>query len=139
MQSALLLTASLLLVAADKPPSDKDEFQGTWVLDQRSRKEGKPLPAELRKALQIRFTGDKIIFKNGDDTHEGTVAIQPDRKPKAITITHRDGKTRASKGLYFFSRGLLVLYFAAPGQDRPKEVPKDGGKGEFLVLERVKP
>jgi uncharacterized protein (TIGR03067 family) len=135
-----LAAACLVMLAADKPKSDKDEFQGTWVLDEggRSKKNGVPLPEELRKNLKITFAGDKVIFKNGDDTHHGTFTLEPDKKPKAITITHGDGRTKDSKGIYYFARGLLVLCFTEPGGERPKEIPKGDWKGEYLVLQRAK-
>jgi uncharacterized protein (TIGR03067 family) len=135
------LTVCLILVAADKPKSDKDEFQGTWIIneDGRSKKNGVPLPAELRKNLKITFSGNKILMKNGDEQHMGTFVLEPDKKPKAITITHNDGRTKASQGVYFFSQGLLVLCFAEPGQARPREIPKGNWKGEYLVLQRAKP
>lgn len=131
-------TTCLLATAADKPRSDKDEIQGSWVLDDRSKKNGVPLPEELRKSLRITFSANKIVFRIGDETHEGTFELEPDKKPKRITVRHADARTKPSRGIYFFSKGLLVLYFAEPGKDGPTEVPKDGGKGEYLVLERIK-
>jgi uncharacterized protein (TIGR03067 family) len=118
--------------------SDKEEFQGTWVVLEGSTQNGKPLPADLVRSLRITFTGDKIVIRNGDDTREGTFTLDPKAKPKAITINHSDGKTKPSRGIYVFDRGLIKMLFADPGKKRPTGFRTEGDKGDFVALQRVK-
>ena len=141
-RSLLVCTAMLLLVAAKKPmpekaKSDKALFQGTWTLRKGSEKNGRPLPPDLLTSLRITFAGDRIIIKNRDDTKEGTFTIDPMSKPKAITISHSDGKTRPSRGIYTFERGLLQMLFAEPGKKRPTGFRTEDKKVEFLSMQRV--
>jgi uncharacterized protein (TIGR03067 family) len=135
----LLLLLAPGLLGADAPANDQKHLQGTWkVLT--ANKDGKPLPAELVKNLKLTFRGEKFILRVADETREGTFTLQPAKKPKAITVTHADGKTKPSEGIYAFDKGRLSLCFAEPGQDRPTGFePKDGAKCELYILERDKP
>jgi uncharacterized protein (TIGR03067 family) len=134
-----VIVASVLLVAADSPKSDKDGFQGTWVIEQ-GTKNGQPLLPELLKSLRITFAGDKIILKSAGQRNQGTFGLDDTKKPGQITITYVDGKTMPSKGIYKFEGGdKLKLHMAEPGMERPVSFdPKKGEKSEVLVLAREK-
>jgi uncharacterized protein (TIGR03067 family) len=132
-----VLPALLLIAADDAPKSDGEALQGTWSLKAGSKKNGKPLPKELLKNLKIVFAGKKIILKVGEDTREGTFVLNERTKPKRITVTHSDGKTRNTRGIYQFDKETLWLCFANPGEDRPTGFrPKEGVNWEVLALER---
>src|SRR5690242_14143355 len=115
-RSLVVCTAILLLMAAkksrpEKSKTDQEEFQGNWIVLEGSLQNGKPLPTDLVRSLRITFAGGKIIIKNGDTTKEGTFSLDPEAKPKAITIHHSDGKTKPSRGIYVFDRGLIKMLF----------------------------
>jgi uncharacterized protein (TIGR03067 family) len=141
-RSLLICAAALLIMAPQKPPGekakgDKAEFQGTWALLPGSTQNGKPLAEDLVKSLRITFAGDKIILTNGQDSKEGTFTLDPDAKPKAITIKHSDGKTKPSRGIYLIDRGVINLRFADPGKKRPAGFRTDGNTGDFLKLHKT--
>jgi uncharacterized protein (TIGR03067 family) len=138
MKQMFLVLAALFLVSADTPKNDKESFQGTWVVVQ-GTKNGAPLPAELLKGLRITFAGDKIILKSAGSKNEGTIVLDPKKKPPEITIAYSDGKTMPSKGIYTFGSDKLFLCVAEPGMERPTSFkPTKGEKWQILVLSKGK-
>jgi RNA polymerase sigma factor (sigma-70 family) len=67
----------------EKPRSDKEALQGTWVEVSRG-KDGEKLPEDQRWKLV--FDGDKVTVE-GAKRREGTYTIDPEKKPKEIDLT----------------------------------------------------
>ena len=135
---AFLVLTTVFLMGADAPTNDKDRIQPTWVVED-GTKNGQPLPKELRQSLRITFAGDKLILRSAGQKNEGTFALDPSKKPAEITITHSDGKTLPSKGIYGWREDKLILWLAEPGMARPTGFQaKKGDKLEILVLAKEK-
>jgi uncharacterized protein (TIGR03067 family) len=66
----------------EKPKSDKEALQGTWVEVSRGE-DGEKLPEDKRWKLV--FDGDKVTVIGFGK--EGTYTIDPDKKPKEIDLT----------------------------------------------------
>src|SRR5262249_48273578 len=129
-----VLLAVLLLGsgwAQDAPKNDRDRIQGTWVR-MWAVYDGEDLPDE---GIQATFKGDRMTLILGKDRkQEWTFKLDPDRKPKEITL-RADGKEL--KGIYDFGGyrlggEYLQMCFSAPGGERPKELWfKKGSKTLF--------
>jgi uncharacterized protein (TIGR03067 family) len=149
---AMLCVASITIVSvrADAPKSDKELFQGAWVL-QRGETDGIPLVEVLDTKgignLQIDFSGDTMKMSGfGTQNHKYRFTLKPDEKPKAIDSMAEETQGKAIKGtlvpgIYKIDGDTLTLCLANnPAAERPKEfkAPK-GSRLSLLVLTRTKP
>src|SRR5436305_4212308 len=76
--------------AAAPPPGDLDQLQGAWRIEA-SWWNGAPEPAAAR-SVTIHFRGDKCIVVDKDGNgYEETIALMPERNPKAIDRWGKDG------------------------------------------------
>jgi uncharacterized protein (TIGR03067 family) len=136
------LLAALLAVllfgngwAQDTPENDRDRIQGTWVRSW-AVYDGKDL---LDEGIQATFKGDRMTLILGKDKkQEWTFKLDPNRKPKEITL-RADGKELKGiyrLGGYRLGGEYLQMCFGAPGGERPKVLwYKKGSKTLFLWLD----
>jgi RNA polymerase sigma-70 factor (ECF subfamily) len=68
----------------DKPKSDKELLQGTWVEESRGADEKKAAEGDRWKLV---FDEDKVTWTDKGKDREGTFSVDPDRKPKEIDLT----------------------------------------------------
>jgi RNA polymerase sigma-70 factor (ECF subfamily) len=116
----------------EKPKSDKETLQGTWLQVSEERN-GEKLPEEKIRGGKIVFADDKVTWQGEPETRarEGTFTIDPDKKPKEIDLTFGD---ITLKGLYELKGNTLKVVIAERG--RPTEFGSTGGG--ILVFERKK-
>jgi uncharacterized protein (TIGR03067 family) len=131
----LLAPAVLALAAADKPDDatkkDMDTIQGTWKSTS-AQFNGKDLPAEEGARASTVFDGDKFKHLNGGSVvGEGTFKLDANKKPAAIDMTDKDGKTRM--GIYQFDGDTLKVAMSDPGKDRPTELASKADSGVFFI------
>jgi uncharacterized protein (TIGR03067 family) len=103
--------------AKEKPKSDKELIQGTWI-PVSGEQNGEKLAEEKYKEGKIVFTDDKValqILEMGQ-AREGTFTIDPDKKPKEINLTFGNA-TRM--GIYKLEGAKLTLVMSERG--RPTE------------------
>ena len=142
----LLAVAVGLLVAADAPKDDAKndlkKFQGTWQVTT-MEVDGQKMPAEEAKNFQVIIKGDKYTLKNMDNiVSEGTVKLDPSKKPRAIDITpmEGDGKGQSMLGIYEIDSETQKVCYAQPDQKRPAKFVSEAGSGNTLiVLKKAKP
>jgi uncharacterized protein (TIGR03067 family) len=143
----LALGATGLLLAADNPTGDAkkdlDRMQGSWVAASGEAK-GNPFPDEQVKGTKLVLKGDKYSYTVGDTyQEEGTLKVDPTKKPKTIDVTIVEGEDKGETqlGIYEIGKDTLKLCFAPPGKGktRPKDFSTNAGNEQLmLVLTREK-
>jgi uncharacterized protein (TIGR03067 family) len=136
------LTLSCLMLFGTAPQDDvKKElakFEGTWQPFY-VEADGKELKADIKEHRLV-IAGKAFVF-TGDGKQEGTITIDPGKKPPTIDteVTAGDHKGTKMVGIYEFSKDrLMVCYTAAPGE-RPAEFRTREKSGLFIVMyKRVK-
>jgi uncharacterized protein (TIGR03067 family) len=137
----LALSVIGLLIAADSPRGDAkkdlDRIQGSWVAASGESK-GNAIPDEQVKGTKFVLKGDKYSYTVGDTyQEEGTLKVDPTKKPKTIdvTIAEGDDKGETQLGIYELDKDTLKLCFAPPGKDktRPKDFSTNAGNQQLLL------
>ena len=128
--------AGLMLLAADDPTkNDKVKIQGTWKVEAVTLPNGKPLPADELPDVRMTFDGDKVVMtQDGKKVEEGTFALDPGKKPSAIDLLGKEGKTGLQ--IYQLDGDTLKLASAGEGKDRPTDFEAKGIS--ITVLKRQK-
>ncbi len=106
---------------------DLQKLEGTWKLvasERQGKKQDDPSKTEwIIKGNQLTVT------VSGAKMHVGTIALDPAKNPKELTVTYTDGvwKGFSHPALYILNGDQLkVCRFGAPNAARPKEF---AGKG----------
>jgi uncharacterized protein (TIGR03067 family) len=143
----LIVVMSSLSVAADAPKDDAkkdlDHLQGNWVATS-AESAGQAMPDETVKSMKFTIKGNKYTYTMGDSyKEEGTLKLDPTKKPKTATITITEGndKGETQLGIYQLDRDTLKFCFARPGKDkeRPKEFSTNADNEQLvLVFKREK-
>jgi uncharacterized protein (TIGR03067 family) len=131
----LVLTAGLgiLGVAADEAKKELDSLQGEWKLVSATR-DGKDMPPERVKGFKNTVKGDRFtITSEGKTAEEGTMKLEPGKKPKQTDLVLAEGN-RTARGIYELSGDTFKLCYAPPGKDRPKEFSAREGTGCTLSV-----
>ena len=139
MKSLCLLSVALglFLVApsGNAAPGPKDEkadlkkFEGNWIFASWDSN-GQSLPQEFLDSCKWSVKGDKYTFEQGENKEEGSIKIDPSKKPATIDldITSGNDKGKAQPGIYKIDGETITVCLARPGE-----------KGHILVtLKRAK-
>ncbi len=143
-QLPMILAVGMCL-AADDPKDDAakkelDMLQGTWTTLS-IEEDGKALPAEKLKGSEMVIKGDKYTFKLGDMSEEGTLKLDPAKKPKTVDISITSGQDKGKKqlGLYELSAESFKLCVTRPELERPKGIAaKEGSENILFTFKRAK-
>jgi uncharacterized protein (TIGR03067 family) len=115
---------------------DLQAFKGTWRLSSREE-DGKKFSEEETKDVIATIDGSgKVSVRRGDKViNEGTVKLDPTKKPKTIDVTYTEGerKGQAVLGIYKIEGDTFRLCVARPGDGRPAEFSAKAGSGCILV------
>jgi uncharacterized protein (TIGR03067 family) len=129
-----------LLLAADEAKekqrmSDQEKVQGTWAMVSGDRN-GKPLPDEVIKHVQLIFAGDKLTTKHKDRATDAKFKLRPEPTPKEIDLD-LDGSV--GRGIYDLEGDNLKILHGEVGNPRPTtfDVKEPSGL-TLLVLKREK-
>jgi uncharacterized protein (TIGR03067 family) len=128
----LLATGGLGAVEpGDKAAQDElKKLEGTWEFKS-SELGGKQAPAEFVKGASIVIKGDKYTTHAlGTVVDEGTVKVDPSKKPKTIDRVSSKLKGFVHQGIYELDGDKLRICENA--NDRPREF--DSTKGMFTNL-----
>ena len=136
----LVLMGLGLLTAAPgtKDEKDKDDlkkFDGAWVFTSWDHA-GEALPAEARETAKWTIKGGKYTFEFGGMTEEGTIKLDPAKKPATIDLAITDGqdKGKSQVGIYKIDGDTITVCLARPGaNDRPTEFKSTEENGFILV------
>ena len=127
---------------------DLQQFQGTWTLES-VEVNGMKIDAEtLKKAgheITLIVKEDKVTLKLKRDDVEGTLKLDPTKRPKAYDTkgTDPEGQTHEAVGIYKFEGDELVIALTVgEGKDlpRPTEFKPStiAGKRQMVVVVHLK-
>jgi uncharacterized protein (TIGR03067 family) len=142
MRPFALIALTVLLAADatdDAAKKDLAKFQGNWQLISAER-DGKKTPDEDAKKITLTIQGDKFVLrKDALIISEGTMTLDPTKKPKEIneTITTGPNKGKAFSAIYEIDDEHHKICFAAPGKERPTAFSSSDGQ-LFQVWRRNK-
>jgi len=134
----LLMGLGLLAAPGAKDEKDKDDlkkFEGTWVFTSWEHA-GEALPAEARDTARWTMKGEKYTFEFGGMTEEGTIKLDPSKKPATmdLAITEGQDKGKDQVGIYKIEGDTITVCLAPPGaKDRPTEFKSTEDNGFILV------
>ena len=115
---------------------DLQAFKGTWRLSSKEV-DGKKLGEEEIKDVIGTIDGSgKVSVRRGDKViNEGTVKLDPTKKPKTVDVTFTGGerKGQAVVGIYEIEGDTFRVCVARPGDERPAEFSAKAGSGRTLV------
>jgi RNA polymerase sigma factor (sigma-70 family) len=130
-EQAQAAVAAVVASANEKPRSDKELLQGTW-LPVSGEQNGEKLPKEKFEGGKTVLKGDNItlqVLENGP-AREGTYTINPDKKPKEIDMTFGNA---TMMGLYELKGKTLKVVMSERG--RPSDFGSAGAT--LVVFERM--
>ena len=136
------LIAVTVLIAAnardDAAKKDLEKFQGNWQMISAER-DGKKTPPEDSKKITLTIQGEKFILrKDAVIISEGTMTLDPTKKPKEIdeTITTGPNKGKVFSAIYEIDEEHHKICFAAAGKERPTAFSSVPGSGQLLQVWR---
>jgi uncharacterized protein (TIGR03067 family) len=116
--------------ADDKPKTDLDALQGTWVMTATTTGGEK---GEPDKGAKLVVKGDAHEMTVNGLTMKGRVKLDPKADPKAVDLTIDGAPADAVfRAVYKLDGGELVLCFAPTFQGRPKKVESTKENGAVL-------
>jgi uncharacterized protein (TIGR03067 family) len=139
MKLATVLLALSIAVAAcprahaDATADDWKKLAGTWKVDAATFN-GDDATALFKEAvLTIEEGKYKVAFGGMNDV--GTLALDPAKKPKEMTITGTDGpsKGKTMPAIYEIDGDTLKVCYAIEGKDAPKEFKSTAENKTLLV------
>jgi uncharacterized protein (TIGR03067 family) len=143
MRRFALLAVTLGLVAAAPLPEKDDlkKFEGDWSFT-KWEQGGQSLPDEAVREARWSVKGNKYTFEMGPVSEEGTIKLDPAKKPAAIdlTITSGTDKGKEQFGIYRIEKDAIVFCLARPGaKERPTEfAATENDTNMLLTIKRVK-
>ena len=140
--AAVAYTARAADDRADAYKEELAKLAGTWQ-HVSAEEDGKSAPEDRVKRHTLVITGDRYAVRmDGKTIEEGTVYIDPSRKPKAIDVYPTKPEGKVLKGIYEIGENDTIrACFTHPGSDgtRPTEFSTTKGTGHVLqVCKRVK-
>jgi uncharacterized protein (TIGR03067 family) len=140
MGGVLLVLAAGLTLAAD-PKTDPGPLEGTWVavgIENRAKKLTEADLKESRPTITFSGTRYKVVL-GGKTIEEGTFQLDPGKEPATIDlqVESGDSKGKAQRGFYELKGGVLKIWLADAGKDRPKDTKPAAGV-ELTILKRKK-
>jgi uncharacterized protein (TIGR03067 family) len=134
----IIVSFTAFTVAGCKQDADLKGLQGVWLMTAAEADGVKVTPSEAKWV----FKDNTYTLKVGTMLQEGTVTLDPTKKPKSIDLTVTTGtdKGLTYRGIYKFVDDELLLCFPKDTKaERPKELSGNAGNGQTLtVLKRKK-
>lgn len=127
----LTLVLCVAFVAAqddkkDDAKKEMDKLQGTWKTDSIASMGMTVTSAQFGESTLV-VKDDKYVFTLSGEKEEGTLKIDPSKKPKTmdVVITGGQEKGKTQLGVYELEGDTLKVTVNMPGEtDRPKEMGK---------------
>jgi uncharacterized protein (TIGR03067 family) len=144
--AAVALGTLAVATAQEKGDADQalKQLQGSWTVVKIEEK-GKSVPEEAIKKVDMKLVvkGDKYSqVVQGTALEEGTLKLDPSKKPAAmdLTITSGKDKGKTQRGIYELKDDTLRIHFGRPGSDkRPTAfMTKEDEEGGMLTFRRDK-
>jgi uncharacterized protein (TIGR03067 family) len=123
---------------ADKPKTDRERLQGTW-LGVSLEDEGKKVPEKEVKAkgFEMVFAGNKVTIPIKGESKEFEYKLDPAKNPKQIDLLLGKGKT--ARGIYLLEGDTLKLCVEKdPDGQRPSKFASTAGTTRILIVLKKK-
>ena len=137
MRSKLLLVVvAVMFLAADQAQTDREKFQGTWIVEA-ATKSGKSETGEKLAHLRVVVEGDNFILKIGDkDAEKSTITLDPAKMPKALDLQTAAPATekRPVLGIYELSGDTLKLCWRKNGKERPTDFEPKAEDRDLVIM-----
>jgi len=142
---AVLAIVSLFAAVRSQAAEDNEEavakdlqaFKGTWRLSSKEEDGKKFSEEEIKDVIATSDGSGKVSVRRGDKViNEGTVKLDPTKKPKTIDVTFTEGERKGQTvlGIYEIDGGAFQVCVARPGDERPTEFSAQAGSGRTLVV-----
>jgi uncharacterized protein (TIGR03067 family) len=124
---------------ADEEAAAKDlqALDGTWRLSSKEVDGKKFGEEEIKDVIGVIDGSGRYSVRRGDTVAgQGTVKLDPTKKPKTIDVTPTEGerKGKPSLGIYEIEGDAFRMCMARPGDGRPAEFSAKAGSGRTLVV-----
>ena len=126
----------------DAAKKEMKKLEGTWATVSIEAAGQKVTDEDKIKTRKLTTKGDKYMLKVGDETVQGTIEINPTKKPKTIDVKPDSGSNKGKTllGIYELDGDNLKICLAAPGKERPTAFATASENGQQLVVyKREKP
>jgi uncharacterized protein (TIGR03067 family) len=120
----------------DTAKKELKKLEGTWATVSIEAAGEEVADKDKIKTRKLTTKGDKYTLKVGDETVEGTIDINPTKKPKTIDVKPTSGndKGKTLLGIYELDGDSLKICVAPPGKDRPTAFSTAAEDGKVLVV-----
>jgi uncharacterized protein (TIGR03067 family) len=126
----------------DAAKKELKKLEGTWATVSIEAAGQKVTDEDKIKTRKLSAKGDKYTLKVGDETVQGTIEIDPGKKPKTVDVKPDTGSNKGKTllGIYELNGDSLKICLALPGKDRPTAFATAAENGQQLVVyKREKP
>jgi uncharacterized protein (TIGR03067 family) len=116
---------------------DLRAFKGTWRLSSKEEDGKKFSEEEIKDFIGTIDESGKVSVRRGDKLmSEGTVKLDPTKKPKTIDVTFTEGerKGKTALGIYEIESDAFRVCIARAGDERPAEFSAEAGSGRILIV-----
>jgi uncharacterized protein (TIGR03067 family) len=128
---ALGLLSLMGLIQARAADADQDKLQGKWTVES-FEYNGTPVE-RMKDATREIKDGKYTLTPKVGDVIEGTVKIDPDKKPKTIDL---DVNGRILKGIYELDGDALKMCYILTDGERPTEFASKPESGVILIMHK---
>jgi uncharacterized protein (TIGR03067 family) len=112
-------------------------FKGTWRLNSKDVDGKKFSEEEIKDVIATNNGEGRFSVRRGDKViDEGTVKLDPTKKPKTIDVSVTEGerKGKTALGIYEIESDAFRVCVARPGDERPTEFSAKAGSGCTLIV-----
>jgi uncharacterized protein (TIGR03067 family) len=120
----------------DTSKKELKKLEGTWATVSIEAAGQKVSDEDEIKTRKLTTKGDKYTLKVGNETVQGTIEINPTKKPKTIDVKPDSGSNKGKTllGIYELDGDNLKICLALPGRDRPTAFTTAAENGQQLVV-----
>jgi uncharacterized protein (TIGR03067 family) len=140
---ALLFLVGFALRAQESGAAKQElaKLEGEWKLEKVEAGGTSATPEQLKELKSVTFKGNTFTSLAGAAKVEGTVKVDPTKKPKTIDLIFKSGQDQGKvyQAIYSLDGDELKMCGSELGKDRPKNFDmKDKTNQTLMVFKRVK-
>jgi uncharacterized protein (TIGR03067 family) len=139
----LLLLTGFALRAQDANAAKQElaKLEGEWKVEKIEAGGISAMPDQLKELKSVTFKGNSFVSLAGAAKVEGTVRIDPTKRPKTLDLMFKSGQDKDAvfKAIYSLDGDEFKLCGSELGKDRPKDFDvKDKKNHTLMILKRSK-